>query len=343
MAGPRLTSIDLLRGAAIVGMVLINNPAVGPPYLFGQLTHARWEGWTFADTVFPVFLFVVGAVLSRRSASVFVRRAVILFGIGLALNTLTLVLAGDPFARLRIMGVLQRIAVAGLLAAVIIRRVPRRSLLPVAVLLLLATWAALSTMPLTRAANLPGWIDRHVLGVAHMYRPDHGNFDPEGLFGCVPAAAGVLIGAWAGDLLRAGRVWLLALCGAGFVLAGEVWAQVLPISKPLWTPSYVVLMSGVAMLALVVGVGLGRDGPLLLPLRMIGANPLVVFVGSEATGIALSAAHHGKLPFSYWVWSRWLQPEFGGRLGALAWAVAILAVWWGVAAVMWRRRWFVRV
>ena len=343
MAGPRLPSVDLLRGAAIVGMVLVNEPAVGPPYLYRQLTHAAWNGWTFADVVFPVFLFVMGVVTTGRA---WARRAVVLFALGVALNALPLVLAGSGFGSLRVMGVLQRIAVAGALASVVVRRVPRRLLLPVAAGMLLLTWAALATRPLTPSSNLPGLIDRHIFGIRHMYAAGHGGYDPEGLFGTVPAAAGVLIGAWAGDLLRSGhlqgaghRLRLLAV-GVAFVVGGQVWSEALPINKRLWTPSFVVFMSGLAMIAL---AALTLVGERATALRVIGANPLVVYVGTEATGIALSAAHHAALPFTYWVWSRWLLHPFGGKPGNLVWSLGVLAVWWGVAGVMWRKRWYVRV
>ena len=335
VAGPRLHSLDLLRGAAIVGMVLVNEPAVGPPFLYRQLTHSPWNGWTFADTVFPVFLFAMGAVLSTRGR--FVRRAVILFALGLALNALPLVLTGSSLLDIRIMGVLQRIALAGLLATVLARRLPRSWLLPAAGVILLATWAVLVTKPLTPTGNLPGWIDRHVLGVRHMYPAGHGGYDPEGLFGTIPAAAGVLLGAWAGDLLRAGRRVVLAGSGVAMVVAGEAWSHTLPINKRLWTPSFVVLMTGIAILCT---VALSLLGPHGVVLRMIGANPLVVYLGTEATGIVTSLAHHGRLPLPYWVWSRWLGAD---RFGALVWALGILALWWVVAAVLWWRRWLVRV
>jgi predicted acyltransferase len=353
MAGARVHSLDLLRGAAIVGMVLVNQPAVGPPYLYRQLTHSPWNGWTFADTVFPVFLFVVGAAMAFSRRQNWWRRAAILFAVGLALNALPLLLAGDGMSHLRIMGVLQRIAIAGLLAALISRRVADRHVLPVAAAMLLATWAVLAWVPvpghaagtLTPDVNLPGWLDRHILGIRHMYPAGGGGYDPEGLFGCIPAAAGVLIGFWAGQQARAGRWVLLALGGAGGVVVGQVWSHTLPINKRLWTPSFVVFMSGLALLALVALHLFARRA---LPLRVVGANPFVVYVGSETTGEVVGALHHtvpgiSAAPFTYWVWWRWLEPAFGGKFGNLVWAAAVLAVWWAVAAVMWERRWLISV
>src|ERR1017187_1771857 len=115
----RLVSLDVFRGATIAAMVLVNNP--GNSAAYWPLTHAKWNGWTPTDLIFPFFLFIVGVslVLSfqsrlargepRKSLMIHaLRRSAVLFGIGLLLNFLF----NPHLASVRIPGVLQRIAVA---------------------------------------------------------------------------------------------------------------------------------------------------------------------------------------------------------------------------------------
>lgn len=142
----RLLSLDVFRGATIASMMLVNNPgdwsAVNAP-----LRHTEWHGWTFTDTVFPFFLWIVGVAIplsvsrrieqgqSRRQLFLHaLRRAAILFGLGLFLAVLGCLVDGslaekgfttllrDSLLNLRIPGVLQRIAVCYLLTTAIFLR-----------------------------------------------------------------------------------------------------------------------------------------------------------------------------------------------------------------------------
>lgn len=376
----RLDSLDILRGATVAAMVLVNNPATGSPYLFNQMTHAAWNGWHFADVVFPCFLFMVGTSLAfsskvkagqaaparseRTSAYLRLgRRFVILFGLGLVVNGFAIVAnhVADPLGHLRIMGVLQRIAIAYVLASLAVMHLRLRTQVIAAGGVLLAYWAVLAWVPvpgvghasMTAAANIPGWVDRTVFGAAHMYGGGTFGYDPEGLLGCLPAAVGVLAGYWAGRYVRAHRqrmLTTLGLIGGGLwcIGIGQLWSHLLPINKRMWTPSYVVLMTGFCLLALgvlhylfdhrgKVALGVGK------PLVFLGANALVVYVGSELTGSALQGWHHAannvaSAPIAFWVWFRWLLSPFGGTLGALLYAGLILAAWWVVAGILsWRR------
>ena len=369
----RLASIDALRGLAIAGMILVNNPGAGPPMVYPALVHSAWDGWTFADIIFPAFLLLVGSSMAfafapyldgRKSLPAaylrIVRRTAVLFGLGLFLSAFPHFALGH----LRIMGVLQRIALAYLLASVIVLHVRIRTQVILSVVILLGYWAALSWIrvpgvgggPLTPQGNLPGYVDRTVLGLAHMYHG--GPNDPEGLLGALPSAVTVLIGYWAGRWMRVqqGRpvrtmgLVIAATTGLGL---GRIWDLTLPINKRIWTPSYVVFMAGWVLLGLALCHAAfdwdrwpSRLAP--RPLQVLGANAIVVYIGSELTGAALTNAHHGRLgghplALSAWIWQHELVPTFGGRLGALVYAALILAAWWLVAAVFWRARWFVKV
>src|SRR6516165_865991 len=109
----RLVALDVFRGATIAAMILVNNPGNSSPY--APLEHAKWNGWTPTDLVFPFFLFIVGVSLvlsfqarlrrgeSKRDLVLHsIKRSAILFATGLALNF------SLPLSTWRLPGVLQR-------------------------------------------------------------------------------------------------------------------------------------------------------------------------------------------------------------------------------------------
>lgn len=379
--GHRLASLDALRGATIAAMVLINDPAMGPPFLYHQLTHSPWNGWTFADVVFPAFLFMAGLSLpfslaryldgrAPRSHAIgrILRRCLLLVLLGLLVNGFTLLLGGSGgvWAHLRLPGVLQRIAVAYLIASLAALYLRPWAQAVLAVGLLLGYWGALEwvSVPgygsgvLTPHGNLAAWIDRSVFGPAHMYGRGAPGYDPEGLVGSVVAAAGVLFGHWTGLLLRSGmarrvRVAMMAAGALACVGIGELWGHTLPVNKRMWTPSYVMLTTGLVLGALALshllfdgGGRLGRGAA--LPLRVLGANAIVIYVGSELTADALAHYHHAvnhipDAPVSFWIWLRYLEPHWGGAGGSLVYAAAVLVAWWLVLGVLYWRRLFLRV
>ncbi len=277
----RLVSLDVFRGLTIALMILVNNPGSWA-HIYWPLQHAPWHGWTPTDLVFPFFLFIVGvsmvfsfAARSERGATasllarhVLVRSAAI-FAVGLFLH-------GFPFFRLatiRIPGVLQRIAVCYLLAALLVLAARRRSLsrlaggreaAPVAavILVLLAGyWALMTFVPvpgygagnLTPQGNLAAYVDRALLS-GHLWSQTR-TWDPEGILSTLPAIATVLFGVLAGDWLRSQhpaqlKVYGLFFAGGAGLFAGRLLDAVFPINKNLWTSSYVVLTAGFAMVLL---------------------------------------------------------------------------------------------
>lgn len=60
----RLTSLDVFRGFTIAGMILVNMASLAEPNVYPPLLHASWNGCTFADLVFPFFLFIVGVAMA---------------------------------------------------------------------------------------------------------------------------------------------------------------------------------------------------------------------------------------------------------------------------------------
>jgi predicted acyltransferase len=183
----------VLRGLAVLGMILVNNQGSGA-HAFWGMAHADWNGWSPADLVFPTFLFVVGSSMALSMAKrpmpagKAVRRAILLFGIGFMLNALP----PTVLAEVRIMGVLQRIGLAFLLAYLLVRFVPVRRQVVIGGAALLGYWALVAHWPMVPDHSLPGMVDRFLLGPRHIYK--NGGYDPEGLLSTIPATVSVLAG-----------------------------------------------------------------------------------------------------------------------------------------------------
>ena len=297
----RLISLDVFRGLTIAGMVLVNNPgtwsAIYPP-----LEHAEWNGWTPTDLVFPFFLFIVGVsitlALSRRKESggsqrdLFIkvaRRAALIFLVGLALHLFPFFPA-TRFTHMRILGVLQRIALCYFFAAIIFLTTRVRTQAIIAVALLLIYWFLMTKVPvpgygvgdLGIEGNLAAYLDRLLLA-GHTYRPQ---YDPEGLLSTVPAISTTLFGVLTGHWLRQQRDALdkvagLFVAGACGVVIGWAWNAWFPINKALWTSSYVVFTAGLALELLALSywlIDIKGYRRWTKPFVIFGVNALAVFV-----------------------------------------------------------------
>lgn len=317
---PRLAGLDIFRGLAVAGMILVNTPGSGA-HVWWPLQHAAWHGFTPADLVFPAFLFAIGTALALS----FPRRIDRTAWLRVARRTLLLLLIGWAWQMLarpgietfRLFGVLPRIALCYGLAAALVMLTARRghdgraALNPVAIALvcvgaLALYWMLMAWVPvpghgaglLTREGNFAGYVDRVTVGPSHMWRfgTDAAGkiaFDPEGLLGTLPALASVLLGvfaalAWQRDATKATR--RIALGGALLATAGLVLAPWFPINKSLWTSSYVLIAAGLSAILLALCMALSRRTT-LTPLAILGRNAILAYVGSLL--IALAAARSG--------------------------------------------------
>jgi len=299
----RLVSLDAFRGLAIVIVALSYFGGHLPEFIPG-LTHTEWHGLTFLDLWFPFFVFAAGAAVSlsipkrleagysrRRIMVRAVRRATLLFALGLLLNTLPLS-SFDP-GSFRIMGVLQRIALTILFAsAIFLASGPRRTM-PWAVVLLLVWWALMQAGggSYDKTSNFASYVDRTVLdGHIYAYTKDWG--DPEGIVGTLTATSTALFGAAAGWALRTegGRaVPRLVATGLAGLALGWLLNPAVPINKNLWTATFTILTAGLS--ALLLGffhvACLKGVGGLFAPLAVLGRNSLASYVMI----IVLSAAY----------------------------------------------------
>ena len=347
----------------MAAMVIVNTPGDWST-VYWPLLHADWHGWTPTDLIFPFFVFIVGVsiVLSRRRAGVgvIVRRAAVLYGLGLLLA----LYPRFDFSTVRLVGVLPRLALCYLAAALVYRAVgPRlRPSLWIAGALILAYWALLRFVPapggvafdLTESGNLGAWLDRTILGEAHLWRQSR-TWDPEGLLSTLPAIATALTGIAAGLVLTSAetasrKVARLAAAGAIGVALGLLWSLEFPINKNLWTSSYVPLTSGLASIALagcywLVDVRGSRGW--IRPFVVMGTNALALFVVSgwlvkTLLLIRVTLADGTTTTLYRAVYVTVFAPLAPPKLASLLFAMAALLVLFGLLEVLYRRRWFLR-
>jgi len=337
-------------------MVLVNNPgtwrAVYPP-----LRHAEWHGWTPTDLIFPFFLFIVGVAiplaLSRRlpggqpRSSVvtkILRRSTIIFALGVLLHAIP----NFDLATIRIPGVLQRIALCYLVAALLFLWTGWRVQVGLAIALLLGYWALLTLVPvpgfgegrLDPEGNLAAYVDRALFG-QHVWRAAR-VYDPEGLLSTLPAIVTTLAGVLAGHWLRRGdsrRKIVLGLFAAGLagILLGEIWHAWFPINKALWTSSYALFTAGAALVGLAACywlVEMRGHRAWTRPFVLLGVNALALFFLSSLVARLLIVikvpGEAGRTSLHGWLYGHLFAPWASPVNASLAYAMAYLALWLGV-------------
>ncbi len=370
-ASTRLRSLDALRGATVAVMVLVNN-AGGSDISYEQLRHSTWNGCTLTDLVFPLFLFIVGASIALsfqsrlargvgRSAIVLqlLRRSVVIFTVGLLLNAL-------PFfdlPHLRIYGVLQRIAICYAIAGLIYLFggvLACGLLLPLLIFgyayLLLHVRVPGFGVPgvdipvLDPVMNLPAWMDRTLLPPAHLYHQTY--YDPEGLLSTLGALATTLFGVVAAAWLQRPmaprrRAFAAALAGVLVLNAGLLWSHTLPLNKRMYTSSFVLVTSGLAIvLWVLLHVWIDakpKPSRWTKPWLVFGTNALSAYVLSEVLAILLTAIpgwHGASLQHDLFA----LIPSWMGSaaLRSLVYSLTYVLVCYLPIAELYRRRIFLK-
>ncbi|MCF7808326.1 MAG: heparan-alpha-glucosaminide N-acetyltransferase domain-containing protein [Candidatus Marinimicrobia bacterium] len=364
----RIRSLDLLRGLTISAMILINNPG-SFDFIWPPLAHSEWHGWTFADLVFPAFLFLMGVALPvstkkrmKAGASrgeIFSHgliRAGLLFMIGLFINAFPFGLFSHEFSlgSLRIMGVLQRIAICYLFALVLYLFLSSRTLLAMIPSILLGYYLLLRFVPvpgygagvLDQEGNLVWYIDSILLsGHTWLFASVEG-FDPEGLLSTFPAVASTLIGVQVGGWLlsqnsKLEKIALLLVTGVGLIILAEILKYVMPINKNLWTSTYVLLSSGwvISLLGILMWFEFNKMLPRIqFGQAQMGRNALALFILSECLAMLMwSVAWNTDTGKFYtlhdFIYLKLLAPGLGNQLGSLAYGLlnlgllVLVAVW----------------
>jgi predicted acyltransferase len=408
----RFYSLDVFRGATVALMILVNNPGTWEA-IYGPLKHAPWHGLTPTDLVFPFFLFAVGNamafVMPRLVAGgdrVFwtkvLKRSAIIFAIGLFLNwwpfvrwqNNELVASGWTYTNaegklmgVRILGVLQRIAIAYLLASVIVYYFRARGAMLVGLLLLLIYW--LLCFALGDPADpysMTGWFgnaaDRAILHDPHIYKGERFNglpyaFDPEGLMSTLPAITQVIFGYLVGDYIVKATQQLpgdndrtkaenllyraltgLFVVGVGMLITGYAWDLSFPVNKKIWTSSYVVVTTGMAILligTMIYAIEIrGMRGGWTRFFDVFGKNALFVFALSAflPKGLRLIRIPNGMNgkgepiytnPWSFMYDKVYKQIPGDPRIGSLLFALTVILFMWAICFWMDKKKIYVKV
>ena len=374
----RLTSLDVFRGATIAGMMLVNNPGdwgkIYPP--FG---HAPWNGWTYTDTIFPFFLWIVGVAMTFSFAKRMERgddkgklalhvmqRAAIIFLLGSFLNGFPFGLAFGhhfSFSTMRIPGVLQRIAVCYLFAGLIFLFTDRKQQLSITAILLVFYWFAVKFIPvpgfgagvLTPMGNLCWYIDSNLLAGHTWSGAPVPGFDPEGIFSTIPAIATTLFGILTGHLLRSEQspqektVWMFVY-GSILLFVGTVMDYWLPINKNMWTSSYSVFMAGMAMVTLGVCYwfidvrGIRRWTKAF---EIYGLNAITMFFLAGLFGrlfsiIKFTGPDENPISFKTWYYKALFVPLGDPMIASLMHSLAFVVGLYLIAYLMYRMKWVIK-
>lgn len=370
----RVVSVDALRGFDMFWILgadalvhALNKMATGgngvlasiAGFLGDQLEHVDWQGFHFYDLIFPLFVFIVGVSIVFSLTTVVarygklaahkrvLRRFVLLF-------ILALIYSGGvstEWPNIRLLGVLNRIALCYLFASLLFLNFRLRGLIVACVSLLIGYWALMTFVPVpqlgagsfAKGANLSNWIDSQYLPGKKW----DGAWDPEGLLSTLPAIASCLLGVFAGLFLKNTDVpeqrkvlWLIG-SGAVATAAGFAWGIQFPIVKKIWTSSFVLVAGGFS--AILLGVfhqiidvwGYQRWAT---PFIWIGANAITLYFANNILKFRTVAARLAGGDVK-----KFFDSQVAAGCGDLVLACVGLLLAIALAGFLYRRKIFLRV
>jgi predicted acyltransferase len=372
----RLVCLDIFRGLAVAGMVLVDNPG-SDEGAYWPIKHAAWNGWTPADFIFPSFLFLVGvsmvfsfsARLRRRESRhqilfhVF-KRSLILIAVGLLVNASPIV--GLDLHTWRFEGVTQRIALCYFVAAILVLWSNRRGQWIALGACLVGYWTIMRFVPVPGFGipgrdipfmdpdrNIVAWLDRKLF----MGRLYNGTRDPEGIVSTIPAIGTTLMGVLTGQWLhsesspstKAVRMLLFGILG---LLAGLVWNRWFPINKNLWTSSFVLFTGGFALVFLaflywVLELKQWR-GAWTTPILVFGMNAIVGFVADALVygpGYSFTVAGQNGTAVSWHeaAQNQLVRLAFSTANASLLYSLAGVLFCWILLWLLWRKQIFIKI
>ncbi|MGN7810749.1 acyltransferase family protein [Flavobacterium sp. 22076] len=373
----RLISLDVLRGFVMFwimsGEHIIHALAKAAPipifiWMSSQLHHAEWNGITFYDMIFPVFLFVAGVSMpfsfekkmklagvkepkdlpkaeKRKIYLSMLRRTCILLVLGFVVNGL---LRFDGFDQTRFASVLGRIGLAWFFAGIIYLNFDFKKQLIWFFGILIGYYAAMKWIPvpnfgagvLTKEGSLEGYIDRLFLpGRLHSTV-----YDPEGIFSTIPAIATALLGVFIGTFLKSKcpfsinvKLLLMALAAVVLIIAGLIWDINFPINKHLWTSSFVCFVGGFSILffvffyAIIDLLGFQKWA---FPLVLIGSNSILIYIAAEGSVDFKHTADYvfgGLIQYTSIIW----QPFFA--------ALSVTVIQLFLLYFLYKKKWFLKI
>lgn len=376
----RLLSLDFFRGLTVATMILVNNPGSWS-HIYAPLEHAEWNGCTPTDLVFPFFLFIVGVSIAyamgskkadpkshQKTILKALKRGLILFGLGLFLSIFPRNFQDFNFIEsikhVRIPGVLQRIGVVFFICSVIFLKSSEKNIFRTIIIILLAYWALMMFVPvpdvgyanLEKETNLGAWLDRTILGEAHLWKSSI-TWDPEGILSTLPAIAtglfGVLVGVYLKrkDVEPASKIAWLFSVGCMCVIAGLLWDLEFPINKSLWTSSYVLYTGGLATIVLALSywiIDVHNYNRFTKPFVVYGVNAITVFFVSGLTPrllnmIKIKQPNGDEIGSLTYFNQTFFTPHFSPINASLAYAIFVILFFYVILWIMYKKNVIIKV
>lgn len=362
----RLLSLDVMRGITIAGMILVNNPGSWQ-FVYAPLRHEAWDGLTPTDLVFPFFMFIMGVSmffslrkygfgLTKESVTKVLRRTALIFLVGLGLNLFSHVChyGFGQFENLRILGVMQRLALAYGAGSIIGLAVNHKYILHTAagILVFYALLLGFTGSTELSGSNIIAVVDRALFGEAHMYKDTLADgtriaFDPEGFLSSIGSIAHVLIGFYAGKLILDAKknneliLRELFILGTILTFAGLLLSYGCPVNKKIWSSTFVLSTCGFGSLLLALLIWIidinGKQAWSRF-FESFGINPLYLYVQAALLGTVFSLAG-----FTTYMYDRVFEPVFGSTGGSLAWAVFFVLINWVPGYVLYKKQIYIKL
>lgn len=365
-ASGRLLSLDVMRGITIAGMIMVNNPGSWQ-YVYTPLGHARWDGLTPTDLVFPFFMFIMGVSmffslrkyefrLSKESVTKILKRTILIFLVGLGLNLFGHICRNgfEQFENLRILGVMQRLALAYGAGSLIGLMINHKYILHTAagILVFYAVLLGFTGSTILSADNIIAVVDRALFGETHMYKDTLADgtriaFDPEGFLSTIGSIAHVLIGFYAGKLILDAKknneliIRNLFILGTILTFAGLLLSYGCPINKKIWSSTFVLTTCGfgslfLALLIWIIDINGKKSWSKFF--EAFGINPLYLYVQAAVLTTVFSLTG-----FTSFMYNSIFTPVLGNYGGSLAWALFFVIVNWIPGYLLYKKQIYIKL
>ncbi|MBS1918030.1 MAG: DUF5009 domain-containing protein [Bacteroidetes bacterium] len=369
----RFLALDVFRGMTLCFMIIVNT-AGSEQFSYAPLKHAAWHGFTPTDLVFPSFLFAVGNAMSFVMAKwvnlqqsqvlgkIF-KRTFIIFLLGYLMYWFPFIgvnseghVALLPIANTRILGVLQRIALAYCIASLLIYYFKPKTAVIISIIILILYWPVMyffgdASDPLSLTGNAGIKLDKWLMGEHHMYHGEGIAFDPEGWLSTLPAVANVVGGYVVGKFIQEkGKTYeglaKLMLAGFGLLVIAYFWDLSFPINKKLWTSSFVLYTVGldcIILSAVIYVIDFLGKTKWTYFFTVFGKNPLFIYLLSEIGATTLYIFHtEPRVSVYHWLYEN-IFKHAGLYFGSFLFAVSFMLVCWLVGYFLEKKKIYVRV
>lgn len=382
----RMFSLDVFRGITITMMVLVNNPGhwdhMYTPLKHSQWNGWTLTDLIFPFFIFIMGVSIVFALSKKQEMHIerdqiyldILKRTCKLFGLGLFLNLVSIHLLDpnyhwiqDTLFKVRWMGVLQRLAIVYAISSFLFLKMSPTSLMKLIVVTLTFYWLMMVYAPfsviqngrmvdltgcLEHGKNFAAYLDNLILRANHVYYKDVLiPYDPEGIFSTLTATTTCLFGVLTGLYLQKSNVLsekisILFFWGVLGVVTGQVMAYGFPINKTIWSPSYVVLTSGMALIFLAMCMvlidekGMKRWTKIFV---VFGSNAIAFFMISAVFARVLLMFHVQQLRLWAWIYQSMFEPFFEAKFGSLVFSVVFLMILYVLMNWMYKNKIFWKV